>query len=173
MTIARVLAAVVAFAGAALATSGPASAQDPMSGVYTYDQPGRPAQTWMIYPTCLPAGCVLHMSMPDPAGGSAGGDARLVNDRWNFGWKSQVGFTCADGTKVPATLTYVWDDKTLSGTKKTLHGQVCGLEPAMVQEPFTLAYQRPLDMPVELYPLQCPTWPNCNYDSVIPGTMGR
>ena len=169
MIITRGFAAAI-FAAAAVGAASPAAAQDPMSGVYTYNQAGQPSQTWSIYPTCVPAGCTLHVSMPDPAGGSGGGDARLVNDQWNFGAHSSVGMTCPDGSKGEATLNYIWDDATLTGTKKTIHGETCGMEPGMTSDPFTLTYVKPLGNSVELYPLQCPTWPNCSWNSVIPGT---
>jgi hypothetical protein len=170
MTIARVLAAAVVFAGLGLASASPASAQDPLSGLYTYQQAGQPPLTWTIYPTCVPAGCVLHLSSGPATGGANvyGGEAKLVNDRWMFGWDDPAGLSCPDGSKAPVRYAYTLDDKTLTGTKTTMHAQVCGMEPAMTREPFTLAFQRALDIPLELYPYMCPTWPNCNYDTVIP-----
>jgi hypothetical protein len=168
MLIARVLAATVVFAGVGLASAVPASAQDPMSGVYTYNQPGQPSQTWQIFPVCMPAGCMLKIASPEPTQG----DAKLVNDRWTFGVYQPNGFSCPDGSSVPVTVTYVWDDKTLTGTKSTMHSQACGSPAAFTRDPFTLSFQRPLDIPVEMYPLMCPTWPNCNYNTVIPGELG-
>jgi hypothetical protein len=177
VTIGRGLAAGVIFAGIALGSAGQASAEDPIAGIYTYTQAGLPPSTWSIYPTCVPAGCVLHIEDTTPHKGPLSdqpgysGDARLVNDRWTLGINNTGGITCPDGSTADYSNVYTFDEKTLSGTVTTLHGSVCGLQPAQNKQPFTLVYQSPLPIPVELYPLQCPTWPNCNYDTVIPGQL--
>jgi hypothetical protein len=171
MTIGRVLAAAVIFAGVALASAGPASAENVLSGLYSYQQAGQPAVTWTIYPTCVPAGCMLHVSSGPATGGTNGygGDAHRVNDLWMFGWYDAAGLSCPDGSTGPVQYSYTFDDKTLTGTKTTMRPQTCGHEPAMTKEPFTLGFLRELDIPVEQYPYMCPTWPHCDYNTVIPG----
>ena len=178
MTIIRGLATVAVFAAVGLGVAGPASAGDPMAGVYTYNQPGEPPSTWTIYPTCVIAGCVLHVDDTRPHKGSLSdlppysGDAHLVNDRWTLGIYTYDGISCPDGTTAASASIYTFDDKALTGTVTTMHGSVCGMQPARNTQPFTLTYQSPLPVPVELYPGGgCPTFPNCNYDSVIPGQL--
>jgi hypothetical protein len=177
MTVARALTAAVVFVGVALASASPASAQDPMAGIYNYSQQGEPAYEWTIYPTCVPAGCALHVSSTVPGYGTLSkypgfsGDAKLVNDRWTLPVNIPEGLTCPDGSKKPLSELYMFDDKTLTGTRTSMHASVCGLQSSRSTQPFTLAYKSALPIPVELYPIGCPTWPNCNYDTVIPGTI--
>jgi hypothetical protein len=177
MTTTRGLAAAVLFAAVALGSAGPASAQDPMAGVYTYTQAGLSPSTWTVYPTCVPAGCVLHIEDTTPHKGPLSdqpgfsGDARLVNDQWTMGINLPDGMSCPDGSTAANAYVYSFDDKTLRGTVTNLHGAVCGMQPGQSKQPFTLTYQSPLPIPVELYPLQCPTWPHCDYNTVIPGQL--
>jgi hypothetical protein len=148
-----------------------------MAGIYTYTQAGLDPSTWSIYPICVSAGCVLHIQDTTPHKGPLSdqpgysGDARLVNDRWTLGINVPDGLSCPDGTTAASSNVYSFDDKTLNGTVTTLHGSVCGRQPAQIRRPFTLTYVSPLPTPVELYPLQCPTWPQCDYNTVIPGTL--
>lgn len=153
-----------------------------MDGVYLYQQQGVAPYQWSIYPTCVPAGCTLHVqsSLPNhgPLSDEPGfsGDARLSTNAaqgiplWTV-VNQQAQMTCPDGSKAPAQQVYAWDDATLTGTQTTTHAAVCGLRPGLVKEPFTLKYLSPLRIPVELYPLQCPTWPHCEANTVIPGEL--
>jgi hypothetical protein len=148
--IARVLATPVFFVGLALGTAPPGAAAEPMQGVYTYAQAGMPPLTWTIVPTCVRAGCVLHVTSPEYAG-----DARPVSDLWTLVTTSLNGLKCPDGTAAPTMDTYTFDDATLAGTHTFTHDAVCGLQPDMTKEPFTLAFQSPLAMPVQLDPFSC------------------
>ena len=65
------------------------------------------------------------------------------------------GVACPDGTTAASTDTYAFDDVSLTGTHTSIHGDICGLQPAMTKTPFTLAFQGPLASPVDRYPLDC------------------
>jgi hypothetical protein len=83
------------------------------------------------------------------------GRARLASDLWTFQVAKENGVACPDGTTAPSTDTYAFDDVSLTGTHTSIHGDICGLQPAMTKTPFTLAFQGPLPNPVERYPLDC------------------
>ena len=165
MPIARVLAAVAVFAGGVLGFAGPASADQVMQGVYTYTQ-GDLVAEWSIYPSCvptvgdlranleLPVACRLHVA-PIPATAVVGGDARLTGGRWLYSTNVKDGMTCPDGTTAPVLETVKFDDLTMTGTRSVAHNAVCGLQPGIDRYPFTLAYEGPLNIPVEQYPLYC------------------
>jgi hypothetical protein len=176
--IARSLAAAVVFVGVALVSASPASAEEPMAGNYTYIQEGAPQYTWTILPTCVLAGCVLHVQGTLPGHGpyssepGYSGDAKLVNDRWTMGVNLTDGMKCPDGSTAPSSNVYTFDDATLTGTFTKMHGAVCGMQAGATKTPFSLVYKSPLPIPVELYPLQCPTFPNCAYNTEIPGELG-
>lgn len=167
MRLTRALTAAVIFGGVAMASASPASAEEPLVGKYTYTKAGEPPVTWVIYPTCVPAGCVMHVAILEPGGNSYGGEARLVNDQWTFGANRANGLVCPDGSTAASSEMFTFDDATLTGTKTTMHAQACGMAPGMTKEPFALTYQAPLGIPVEEYPLQCPTWPQCDYSTTV------
>lgn len=161
MTIIRGITAAVIAAGFAVVSACPASASDPMQGIYTYTQEGRAPSTWTIYPTCVPAGCVLHVGGETPHKGPESddppyaGDARLVEGLWTLPVNKIDGFTCPDGSKAPSVDVYRFDDVTLTGTHTVTHGAVCGLQPGLTRAPFTLAFQAPIPFPVNQNPLIC------------------
>jgi hypothetical protein len=144
-----------------VATAAPASAvEEPMQGIYTYHQAGAPDETWAIYPTCVVAGCVLHVStMVSPHLGPSSDmppyaqDAHKVAGLWTLLIKKDKGAKCADGSWAPINYTYAWDQSTLAGTLTTLNGEVCGIPPGAAKHPFTLTYTKPLPIPVILDPL--------------------
>jgi len=164
MTIARVLAVAATFASLVLAFASPARADQVMQGVYTYTQ-GDLVATWTIYPTCvptvgdlrdnleLPVACTLHVAPSTTQ--ILGGDARLTGGQWVYSKNLLDGFKCADGSTAAQQETYKFDDATMSGTRSVIHNDVCGVPAAIANYPFTLAYQGPLPMPVDRYPLYC------------------
>lgn len=159
--ITRALGVAISAAVVAVAWASPASAAEPMQGFYTYNEPGTASSTWTIYPTCVPAGCVLHVSSATPDKGPESddppysGDARPVNGIWTLPVNKIDGFTCPDGSKAASTDIYRFDDATLSGTRTVTHGPVCGLQPGLTKASFTLAYQGPIPFPVNQDPLIC------------------
>lgn len=171
MTISRVLAAAVVLVGVAVGSAGPASADQVMEGEYLFVQQGVSPATWLVTPLCvpvvgdlrepleLPVSCVLRISgssLEDTAfSGTYSGDARLVSGRWTLNMSKVDGMTCPDGSKAGTTEIYSWDDATLSGTHTTSYNAVCGKQPGLTKEPFTLTFVRPLQTPVVRYPLQC------------------
>jgi hypothetical protein len=166
MTIARVLAVAAILTTSALGFAGPANAEQVMQGIYSYDQGDLHAE-WTIYPSCvptvgdlrenleLPVACRLHVA-PSSAKVS-GGDARLTGGRWAFSTNIKDGMTCPDGSRAPVQESYEFDDVTMTGTRSVSNNSVCGGQvPAkIVVSPFTLAFARPLPIPVQQYPLYC------------------
>lgn len=161
--------AAVAMAAAAVPTAvaGTAHAEQVMQGIYTYTQ-GDIVAEWTIYPSCvpvvgdlrnnmeLPVACRLHVA-PTPATRVNGGDARLTGGRWMFSTVKADSIQCSDGTSAPINEIYTFDDVTMTGNRQVTNNDVCDNEvPAnIVNHPFTLAFARPLPIPVEQYPLYC------------------
>ncbi|MGV0745836.1 hypothetical protein [Mycolicibacterium sp. XJ870] len=153
--------------GLNLGLAGPAQAEPVMNGVYNYVQEGVVGETWSIYPSCVPTvgdlreplelavACRLHV---ETTRGSVGGDARLADGRWTYSTSVLDGIQCSDGSWAPTTETYKFDDVTLTGTRSVANNADCGLAPAIHTFPFTLTYNRPLPIPVEVYPLDCEPW---------------
>jgi hypothetical protein len=65
------------------------------------------------------------------------------------------GVSCPGGGTGPSTETYAFDDGSLAGTHTSLHGAVCGLQPSMTKQPFSLQLSGPPPSPVQRYPLRC------------------
>jgi hypothetical protein len=173
-TIARALAVAVLLAGSALGLASPASADQVMEGVYTYNEPGMPAATWTIFPICvnvvgdlreplyLPVACTLNVTSATNdstthalAAQNFGGSARLTGFQWTFTTTKREGLECPDGSKAPTTETYAFNDATLTGTHTISHNEVCGLRPGLTKVPFTLKFEKPPPIPIQRYPLQC------------------
>lgn len=173
-TIARLLGAAVVVAGAALGTAGPSSAEQTMEGYYTFNAPGMPTAEWTIYPICvptvgdlrepleLPVACTLKVvSATDNKSTfelnnlNWGGDARLTGGQWTLSTRKEEGLQCPDGSTAPTTDTYKFDDVTMTGTHTSLNIAECGVPAGMKKTPFTLAFARPLPLPVNKYPLVC------------------
>ncbi|WP_156628806.1 hypothetical protein [Mycobacterium sp. 1274756.6] len=153
--------AAAVFAGAVgltLAGAAPAQAADPIQGIYTYTEEGAPDAMWRVYPTCTPMGCSLNASMvvPNTADEKAG-QFRLTNNLWTTSFPSPRGLTCPDGSTAEVQHTYSFDSATLAGTHTRSNAEVCGgkVAPALTKTPFTLTFQRPLDIPVNEHPLHC------------------
>jgi hypothetical protein len=147
-----------------LGIAAPAQADPVMQGVYTYTQEGMAPQTFTVYPSCVPVvgdlreplelavACRLHVATPKDI---KGGDARLTGGLWTYSTAVLEGMQCPDGSWAPTTETYKFDDVTMTGTRSVAHNNVCGLEPAILTFPFTLAFKEPLPIPVQAYPLDC------------------
>jgi hypothetical protein len=178
--ISRGLTAAAVMALAAVGTAGPAEALGPPpDGMYNFTEPGVPAGTWKIYALCNAPSrqraipdftdpvvaadlCGLNVSSTTPRAishtermANYAGRARLASDRWTLDVPKPDGVICPDGTSAPSTEIYAFDDVSLTGTHTSIHGDVCGLPPAMKKSPFTLAFAGPLPNPVERYPLDC------------------
>ena len=179
-TISHGLTAAAAMTLVAVATSVPAQALGPPAdGMYSFTETGVPATTWKISALCdAPSRqraipdftdpviaadlCALNVSSttarvisrPEKMANYVG-RARLASDRWTFQVNKNNGVACPDGTNAQSTDTYAFDDVSLTGTHTTIHGDVCGLQPAMTKTPFTLAFQGPLPAPADRYPLDC------------------
>lgn len=173
-TIARLAGSVVVMVGAALGTASPSSAEQVMEGVYTFNTPGMPPAEWTIFPICvptvgdlrepleLPVACTLKVvsatsnkSSFDLNNLNWGGDARLSGGQWALTTRKEQGLECPDGSTAPTTDTYKFDDVTLTGTHTSLNPSICGVPAGMTKTPFTLAFARPLPIPVDRYPLVC------------------
>ncbi len=180
VNIPRGLTAAAAMALVALGTASPAKALGPPpDGMYSFSEAGVPSATWKINALCdAPSRqraipdftdpviaadlCALNVSSTTPRVISRQeklanyvGRARLASDLWTFDIPKPNGVSCPDGTTAASTETYAFDDVSLTGMHTSIHGDVCGLQPAMRKTPFTLAFQGPLPVPVERYPLDC------------------
>jgi hypothetical protein len=164
----------------AVATSTPAEALGPPpDGMYTFSEAGVPPTTWRISALCdAPSRqraipdftdpviaadlCALNVSSTTARAISRSekmanyvGRARLTGDLWTFQIGKSNGVMCPDGRTAASTDTYAFDDVSLTGTHTSIHGDICGLQPAMTKTPFTLAFRGPLTIPVDRYPLDC------------------
>ena len=180
MSISRGLAVATVVTLAAVGTAYPAKALGPPpDGNYSFTEAGVPTTTWRISALCdAPSRqraipdftdpvvaadlCALTVSSTtarvishQEKMANYVGRARLTSDRWTFDVPKGDGVACPDGSSGPSTETYAFDDVSLTGTHTSIHGDVCGLAPAMTKTPFTLAFQGPLALPVERYPLDC------------------
>jgi len=166
--------------GIALESETPARAvAPPPDGNYTLHEPGASAVTWTVTALCDQVNgsryykdysnpdiqadfCALNIvsstdeqiSRQDKLGNYSG-RARLVSQRWTFKVDVADGVACPGGGTGASTDTYAFDDETLTGTHTSLHGAVCGLQPAMSKQPFSLAPAGPPPSPIQRYPLQC------------------
>lgn len=166
MTIARMLAVAAVSITSTLGFAAPATAEQVLQGVYSYDQ-GDVHAEWTIYPSCvptvgdlrdnleLPVACRLHVSPSSPK--VSGGDARLTGGQWAFSTNIKEGFPCPDGGWAPIQETYKFDDVTMAGTRSVSNSAACNgtVGPKIVVSPFTIAFSRPLPIPVDQYPLYC------------------
>ena len=180
MSISRGLTAAAAMTLVAVGTSSPAQALGPPpDGMYTFNEAGVPPSTWKVYALCdAPSRqraipdftdpvvaadlCALNVTSTTARVISRSekmanyvGRARLTSDLWTFEVGKSNGVACPDGSTAASTDTYAFDDVSLTGTHTSIHGDVCGLPPAMTKTPFTLAFAGPLPKPVDRYPLDC------------------
>jgi len=164
----------------AVGTSTPAKALGPPpDGMYIFTEAGVPTTSWKILALCdAPSRqraipdftdpvvaadlCALNVSSTTARVISRSekmanfvGRARLASDLWTFQVAKENGVACPDGTTAESTDTYAFDDVALTGTHTSIHGDICGLQPAMTKTPFTLAFQGPLPVPADRYPLDC------------------
>ncbi len=174
MRITPALAALALLAGFAVGTANPAEAQDqPLQGVFAYQEPGSPPSTWQIVPVCsptmgdlreplfLPVGCTLKVTSSTSRqvtnaerAANFGADARLVTNRW-FAQVTKIdGLVCPDGSTAQTVDTYEFDSG-LAGTHTRTHGAECGLEAGLDRTPFTLTFLKELPYPVDRYPFYC------------------
>jgi hypothetical protein len=173
-TIARLLGTAVVLAGGAVTTAPPSSADQVMEGLYTFTSPGLPQATWTIYPLCVPTVGDLRVPLELPVACTLkvvsatdsqttyelnslnwGGDAHLTGGQWVLTANKDQGFLCPDGTREPSVDIYKFDDTTMTGEHTLTHTAVCGVPAGMKKEPFTLAFDKPLPIPVDRYPLVC------------------
>ena len=180
MTIPRGLTAAAVMTLVAVGTSTPAKALGPPpDGMYSFTEAGVPTTTWKVAALCNAPSrqraipdftdpviaadlCALNVTSTTARSISRAeklsnyvGRARLTGDLWTFQVGKPEGVSCPDGSLAPSTDTYAFDDVSLAGTHTSIHGDVCGLHPAMTTTPVTLAFQGPLAIPVERYPLDC------------------
>lgn len=185
MNIRRVLAggavvSSVAAIGIALQSGSPARAvAPPADGAYAFNQAGVSGVTWTVTalcdqvngsryykdydnPTIMANFCALNIVSTTPEQISHqdkvqnfSGRARLVSGLWTFKVDVADGLSCPGGGTGASTETYAFDNETLAGTHTTLHGAVCGLQPEMRKQPFSLALTGPPPSPIERYPLRC------------------
>lgn len=166
--------------GMAVDTASPAYAiGPPPDGTYNLNQAGVSGATWAISALCVqPSGtrnmndysdpiviamnCALNIVSTTPANNTRAehlqnfsGRARMSSMLWTLQVSKAEGLVCPGGSFAPTSETYAFSDETLTGTHTTLHGAVCGLQPEMTKEPFSLSLVGPPPSPVERYPIDC------------------
>lgn len=83
------------------------------------------------------------------------GRARLRGGLWTFEVKKTEGVSCPGGSYGETNEIYAFSNDNFAGTHTVLHNAVCGLQPDMKKEPFSLQLIGPPPSPIERYPLQC------------------
>lgn len=166
--------------GIALVSQDPARAVGPPpDGTYTLNEAGVSGASWTISALCdQPSGtrnmndysdpivrafnCALNVVSSTPEQISLkdqqqnfSGRARMTSMLWTFTVNKSNGVVCPDGTVAPSSDTYAFSDETMTGTHTTVHGAVCGMQPSMSKQPFSLQLAGPPPSPVQRYPLQC------------------
>jgi hypothetical protein len=168
-------------AAVALESREPAHAvAPPADGTYTLNQAGASGVNWTISALCdqvngsryykdydnpdiMADFCALNVVSATTQAAitraertqNFSGRARLANGLWTFTVKKDEGVSCPGGGGATSTETYAFDNATLAGTHTMLHDAVCGLQPDMKKEPFSLQLIGPPPSPVERYPLRC------------------
>jgi hypothetical protein len=170
---------VVAF-GIALESGSPARAVGPPpDGNYSYNEAGVSGATWTVTALCdQPSGtrnmndysdpivfamnCALNIVSATPEHISAAdklqnfsGRARMSSMMWSFKVEKADGVSCPGGGTAPSTDTYAFSDESMSGTHTSMHGAVCGMQPGMNKQPFSLQMTGPPPSPIQRYPLYC------------------
>lgn len=67
----------------------------------------------------------------------------MTSMMWTFKVEKPDGISCPGGGTAPSTDTYAFSDENMSGTHTTLHGAVCGMQPEMKKQPFSLRMSGP------------------------------
>ncbi|BBZ47191.1 hypothetical protein [Mycobacterium parmense] len=166
--------------GVALESGEPAQAvAPPADGTYIFNQAGVSGVTWTVTALCdqvngsryykdysnpdiMADFCALNVvsatdeqiSREDKLHNYSG-RARLVSGLWTFKVDMADGVLCPGGGTGTSTETYAFDNETMSGTHTSLHGAVCGMQPAMSKQPFSLQLAGPPPSPIQRYPLLC------------------
>lgn len=166
--------------GIALQSGEPAKALGPPAdGNYSFNEAGVSGVTWTVTAICdQPSGtrklndysdpivfamqCALNVvSFTDERISAAdklqnfSGRARMSSMLWTFQVTKDNGVSCPGGGTAPSTETFAFSDETMSGTHTSMHGPVCGMEPEMKKQPFSLSLIGPPPSPVQRYPLYC------------------
>ncbi|CKP04845.1 hypothetical protein [Mycobacterium tuberculosis] len=166
--------------GIALHSGDPARALGPPpDGSYSFNQAGVSGVTWTITALCdQPSGtrnmndysdpivwafnCALNVVSTTPQQitrtdrlQNFSGRGRMSSMLWTFQVNQADGVACPDGSTAPSSETYAFSDETLTGTHTTVHGAVCGLQPKLSKQPFSLQLIGPPPSPVQRYPLYC------------------
>jgi hypothetical protein len=169
LRILRGLAAAAISVSAVLAFAAPAHAQGNVKapgvpeGFYTVNIDGQATTEWEIYPICVPTVGDLREPLLLPVAcrlkitphGLPGAEAVMIGGRFTFDYDESDGRTCPDGTNAPQTTIYAFDPYTLVGSMQVIQPAACGDPARMSSVPLTMAFNRPLPIPVTQYPLIC------------------
>ncbi len=147
----------------------------PVDGYYTFNQAGLMAAKWEMQSICIqPNGTRAQADYTDQTIQTLGCDvligsttpsaltreerlvnfavrAKLTGGLWTFQVDRAQGLACPDGSFAPTNDTYAFTapdpngNPNLTGTHTSIHGAVCGLQPAMTKTPFTLTFTDVLD----------------------------
>jgi hypothetical protein len=152
----------------------------PPDGTYTVNIAGASGATWTITALCdqvngsryykdydnpeiMADFCALNVVSATPQAATTraerlqnfSGRARLTGGLWTFQVKKSEGVACPGGSYAESRDTYAFDNTSFAGTHTVLSSAVCGLQPDMKKEPFSLQLIGPPPSPIERYPLRC------------------
>jgi hypothetical protein len=151
----------------------------PADGNYTLNEAGVSGVTWTITALCdQPSGtrnmndysdpivfamnCALNIVSTTPEQithadklQNFSGRARMSSMLWTFKVDKAEGVSCPGGGTAPSTETYAFSDENMSGTHTIMHGSVCGMQPEIKKQPFSLQLAGPPPSPIQRYPLYC------------------
>ena len=138
MAFTRTVAVAVAFAGIAVGSAGPAWADQPLDGDYTFVN-GPTVNTWTITTQCNPEG---------KCGGTVSTSTGLVaaiekapGGPWTLDRNNVFnGWVCPDGTTGPGDQVYSFDPATLAGTVSLTS------KPGACNDPNVLQAQHPVSL---------------------------
>ncbi len=158
----------------------------PPDGYYTFNMAGVPEAKWEMQSLCTQPngtreqsdytnidiqtlGCKVlvtsstqHLVTREERLVNFSGWAVLTNGMWTLEIRQNDQLVCPDGSLESEDDTYAFTSPdpngppNLTGTHTDLHPAVCGLQPGMQKNPFSLTYIGPLQHPViDRFPLQC------------------
>lgn len=140
MAITRAAAVAVAFAGIAVGSAGPAWADEPLEGDYTFVN-GSTVNTWTITTQCNPEG---------KCGGTVSTSTGLVaaikkapGGQWTVDRNDVFnGWICPDGTTGAGDQVYSFDPVSLAGTLTSTSRPGACNDPNVLRGEFPISLQR-------------------------------
>lgn len=170
----------LAVAAAMLTAPSAQAVLPPADGTYRFDMPGAPQTTWTMQTLCSQPsgtreqrdytdidiqtmGCEVLMAATSRVVATRAdrlvnfaGRMKLTGGLWTISFTAPQGAECPGGGYAPTTEIYSFTENGLTGNRKRIIPEQCGLSAGIENTPFTLAFLAPLDPPVvNRFPMQC------------------